>query len=368
MRSKSDPVNAVEAQPLRAEPSREARDPFFSFRFCVDRQPEHGEDAPPVVHASPPHGILAAFDGMGGAGSATYAIRDVPRTGAWIASRLARKTFDEVVAELGLPRIAGNADRARAFEAHLHQRIAKAFTEYAARLDTGGSRRLGGKLIRRLPTTLVALIYEQDGENVVVTTIAAGDSRAYALSPNTGLQQLTTDNLTTGADALKNLRDDSPISNCINADTEFTLNVKTVVAPAPVLLLVATDGCFNYVPTPAHFEWIMLDTLAQSVSEDDWSEKLQKELGRITADDMSLALVAAGWSSVRDAAAAFEGRAASVRSKYIEPLDTLRNDLDALTAKCRDLGARHDSLRQELWTGYKQLYQQLLEQGSDERR
>jgi serine/threonine protein phosphatase PrpC len=59
----------------------------------------------------------------------------------------------------------------------------------------------------------------------------AGDSRCYLLSAPAGLQQLTEDDLKTKGDAPANLVEDSPMSNFINADVDFVLNRRHIVAP-----------------------------------------------------------------------------------------------------------------------------------------
>jgi len=90
----------------------------------------------------------------------------------------------------------------------------------------------------------------------------AGDSRAYLLDPRAGAQQLTTDDIKSGADAMRNLTDDSVMSNCISASADFHINHRAVELEAPFVVLCATDGCYGYLPSPMHFEQLLLSTMA----------------------------------------------------------------------------------------------------------
>ena len=102
----------------------------------------------------------------------------------------------------------------------------------------------------------------------------AGDSRAYVVTAD-GVAQLTTDDLRDPGDALANLRRDSVVSNAMSADTDFHVSYRRVSCDAPFLLVGATDGCFGYVPTPMHFEHLLLRALAGARSTQAWSTALQ---------------------------------------------------------------------------------------------
>ena len=60
---------------------------------------------------------------------------------------------------------------------------------------------------------------------------------------------------------MTNLRQDSVISNAMSADTAFVINHHQMSLPRPFLIIAATDGCFGYLPSPMHFEWLLLSTL-----------------------------------------------------------------------------------------------------------
>ena len=53
----------------------------ISFRFNLHKVAGQGEDADPILRVGPDLGLLAVFDGMGGAGETVYETPDGPRTG-----------------------------------------------------------------------------------------------------------------------------------------------------------------------------------------------------------------------------------------------------------------------------------------------
>ena len=61
--------------------------PSVSFKFCTAKVAGEGEDADPILRVGPDLGLLAVFDGMGGAGGTVYEPPDGPRTGAYLAAR-----------------------------------------------------------------------------------------------------------------------------------------------------------------------------------------------------------------------------------------------------------------------------------------
>ena len=332
----------------------------FQFSLWVEQKVGEGEDAEPVLAVSQTRdqGRLSVFDGMGGAGSTRYTFNGISRTGAYIAARLASEVveafFRNPTAEAYFTSKAVAEAAARALEAGLLER----FRTELARLDAAPSR-LGGKMMRRLPTTMTCLSYKViEGYKAAGYAVHwAGDSRAYVLSPSDGLQQISMDDLKSGGDALQNLLEDSPVSNCVNADVSFTINTASGMCQLPLTFLVATDGCFNFCPTPAHFEHALLDSLLNSSNSFEWRDDLTKRLHAIAGDDLSLALVSIGWPTFGDMRKDYRRRSAEVLEAFVKPID----DLDGVI---RDLACRHkrgindrDKLRSDLWSRYKKGYE-----------
>lgn len=339
-------------------------DPFY-FSFCVEQKPGNGEDSEPIVSVASARnsGLIGVFDGMGGAGGTVHADRGINRTGAYIASRLASASVSSFFNNSDLtPQFTKNLSTTKSVAQHLCKWLIEAFKTEAIRLEQSPTR-LAGTMIRHLPTTM-ACTYFETADNVTTTysTFWAGDSRAYLLSPIDGLQQISIDDLKSGGDALQNLTDDSPISNCINAEGDFTVNCHCGYVRLPIVYIVATDGCFNFAPSPSHFEYSILETLSQSHSSLEWAERLRNQLFSIAGDDLSIALVALGWTQFTTLQAAFAVRKETLWKTYIKPID----DLEYLIQKSAEEHKRsvqdRDQLRLRLWNEYKKKYELLQQQ------
>ena len=309
-----DEADAVKAeQPAPATPSAPKREPIYGtrpvylFRVNYEHHPGGlGEDAEPLCGFFPPaNGLLGAFDGLGGAGGETIQLPDGPeRTGAWLASRRVRQVVLEVYKDLlGEMMIMSPSSEQAAettaprppfdFTAVLKDAVQKELIRYAAELGAGTGGRLKSRLIRTLPTTMALCRFDLDRNEL--TAIWAGDSRVYYLRPEIGLQQVTTDDLKSRADALENLRQDSPMSNCISASTDFVLHERQLELHAHSILLAASDGCFGYLPTPLHFEHLLLWTMQYAKDIDDWQRILHAQFERVSSDDSTLSVAVIGW-------------------------------------------------------------------------
>jgi Protein phosphatase 2C len=187
----------------------------------------------------------------------------------------------------------------------------------------------------------------------------AGDSRAYVIDPEAGVMQLTTDDLRSGGDAMRNLTDDSVMSNCISADTEFHINHRQVDLQAPFLLLCATDGCFAYVRSPMHFEHLLLSTLQDARDAEGWRRALEAKVTAITGDDAALALLGLG-ADLDGFRKLFKDRTAKLQRRFIDPLDELDGQVHHAEQELADLRARRAETGAELWGAYKHVYERYL--------
>jgi hypothetical protein len=160
-------------------------------------------------------------------------------------------------------------------------------------------------------------------------------------------------------DAMRNLTDDSVMSNCISADTEFHINHRQVELQAPFLLLCATDGCFAYVRSPMHFEQLLLSTLRAARDVTGWQQALEAAVTAITGDDAALAMLGLG-ADLAGFKQLFQDRAAELQRRYIDPLDDLDGQVQRAEQQLADLRARRAELGVELWGAYKPDYERHL--------
>jgi serine/threonine protein phosphatase PrpC len=297
----------------------------------TERVQDRGEDADPLVliHRPSARGLIAAFDGVGGAGraAATLGPGQVERTQAWLASRRLRGLVEEWF-------VSGEPHE------NLQPRVA---ARLSANLRT--QTRMRGTIARTLPSTLAALDFRcsPDGQ-VSWDVLWAGDSRCYLATPGDGLQQLSKDDVD-GTDALELLLQDPPMTNMVCADRDFALNRWQGRTHQPCLLLVATDGFFGYVATPALFEHLLLDTLGMALDCRAWADLLIRRVCEYTADDASLALVGLNFRDFGHLREAFRDRAKYLSVVHEAPLRGAEGD-------------RLTAVRAESWRGYQPGYEQ----------
>jgi len=327
------------------------------FSFNLAKINDQGEDADPILHVARDNGLLAVFDGMGGAGGTEYQTPYGPRTGAYLGARAARAAVDRSLLQL-LP----SADDIEAVSAQLHDTIEAALRARLAELPAQRSM-LRSRLLRALPTTMALTAIERTTAEEKLWRCQlwwAGDSRVYLLQPGSGASQLTTDDIRDHGDAMENLRQDSVISNAMSADTTFVLNQRSIELSAPFVLVAATDGCFGYLPSPMHFEWLLLSTMQNSLDAAMWSEQLQAQITTITGDDASMAVLGIG-ADYRQFQSLFAERAAALETRWVTPLDQLDAEVNDLEQELETLRRHRISQQSELWAAYRPDYEQYLD-------
>ncbi len=332
--------------------------PSVSFKFCTAKVAGEGEDADPILRVGPDLGLLGVFDGMGGAGGRVYDTPDGRHTGAYIASRFARNVVERLMLELIKPE--WNLD-GPATAAELHRVLASSLAARLAELKAPETT-LRSKLMRALPTTMTLVALQRTDPatgSYACHLFWAGDSRAYVVDPEAGLMQLTTDDLRSGGDAMRNLTDDSVMSNAISADTEFRINHRQVELQAPFLLLCATDGCFAYVRSPMHFEHLLLSTLRDAKDAEAWRRALEAAVTAVSGDDAALALLGLG-ADLDGCKRLFKDRTSRLQRRYIDPLDELDGQVRRAEQELADLRTRRAEAGSELWGAYKGDYERYL--------
>jgi hypothetical protein len=338
--------------------------PTLSFGFNLAKVPGHGEDSDPILRDGRELGLVAVFDGMGGAGGTVYETPDGPRTGAYLASRLARDVVEERMVALLDPE--WNLD-GPATSRELQRSVKRALTDALAGLNAPKSG-LRSRLLRALPTTMALMALqrlEPRKGRWAGHVFWSGDSRVYVFDPATGAHQVTRDDLRDAGDALVNLRQDSVVSNAMSADTDFVVNHRKVELTAPFLAVAATDGCFGYVRTPIHFEHLVLAALQESTDTGSWSRILQQRISAISGDDAAMAVLGVG-ADHEEFRRLFATRTAELEQRFVVPLDELEAEVGRAEQAVAVARSRHAAVQTSLWTEYKTEYERYL--GHEEER
>lgn len=251
--------------------------------------------------------LLAAFDGCGGVGGRRYPQLE-NRTGAYIASGLYAQSletwFQSHVSELPSPQTAQELDT-------LFLNAARDFySQYLSASPTA----VTGSMVRTLPSTAAIFLQYKDQ----ATLYWAGNTRGYLLTGQ-GLRQLSADDCSAAADAFTSLYTDAPINNYLCADKPFNLREVSISLPTQGVLVLATDGAYHALPTPMHFEALLLDTLAGKNSKKQWKQALKEALQANAADDITLVLQPFGFQDYSELAPHFDKRRRHVQQAYILP-------------------------------------------------
>ena len=230
--------------------------------------------------------VIGVFDGLGGRISGT-----AKETGGRIASRKAAEVTKDI-----LVTSQGYLDKDRALEIKAKScQILKQFAEENLPVS-----RIRGKLAsKRLCSTIgVASLFKKlnDAQKYLVQIAWMGDSRVYYLHPHQGLQQLTKDDLKESKDALEVIYQDLPMSKFLTADPEadWEINYKEFEFSEEGFILACTDGCFQYLSAPWEFEKLLLKTLIESDSMEEWHNLLTNFYRYNKYDDVTLVLCPLG--------------------------------------------------------------------------
>jgi hypothetical protein len=195
--------------------------------------------------------------------------------------------------------------------------------------------------------------------------LSAGDSRVYVLDARAGLQQLTDDDIRDHGDAMANLTQDSVLSNAMSADVEFTVRHRDVELVEPFLLVAATDGCFGYLPSPMHFEALLLATLLDAADVPEWSTAVEHRISAVTGDDAAMAVLGIG-ADLEGFRVAFADRAAVVQERWTLPLDETAAAVARLEEDLQELRRRQQEQTAAAWAAYEPDYARHLSAAAQE--
>lgn len=297
----------------------------------------HGEDS--FYAGSTERAVISAvFDGCGGIGSRKYS-RFSGYSGAYMASRAASGAMHDWFHDFNSAEGMSNQEIGTTMCSYLRKAVKT--------LDRIGTEptKIAGMLVRSFPTT-AAIAFVRDRKDRQQTAelhcLWAGDSRVYLLDER-GLAQLTADDIE-NRDAMHNLRADGAMTNMLAADMDFTLHHRVFSLQNPAVILTATDGCFGYLPTPMHFEQMILMSLLKAETPVSFENNLRKKILDVTGDDYTMGGMYFGFGcfeALRERAAK---RESELEKRYMEPM---RQD-------------ESEEKAQEIWESYKKDYLRFL--------
>lgn len=254
----------------------------------VEKIVGHGEDSAPLSIVNEDNYAVGVFDGMGGSGASTCESDfGSGYTKAYVASRIVKEIVERHLQQ-SLCSMELSADE-------IKDCIKKRLQEELVKFPPKTKIMLKSRMVRDYPTTMALSTVRRMNDYWQVDSFWAGDSRNYLWQID-GLHQISKDDLDTNADPMENLRNDAPMSNCINASNDFTINHLCLHhLNEPFIVLSATDGCFGYLPSPMHFEYLLKSTLMEALSIEEWKALLISKIKEVTGDDFSLSLVSIGF-------------------------------------------------------------------------
>lgn len=286
------------------------------MNFTVDKPLKgHDEDAPAYADDK----MLIVCDGLGGGGQNAYLVDGVKRTSAYLGSRKISAACQEFLSA-HYDEFCSNMQNPATLLAELKTYISEALDYYVN--EKGLRNIVRGKSMQMLPSTLAAIVYKHYGDHTDALVISAGDSRAFVLTPEKGLQQISKDDVFDNVDAFEK---SATMTNNIRQDGDFHINYGYFSLPPKCILLVCTDGCFDYISTPMELEY----RLEYSISKcgdlfDPNKDNLGQYFGSVLVnsglkDDCTMAGVILGYSDSEATKNLFLRRALQVQEKYRNP-------------------------------------------------
>ncbi|MDN5871295.1 MAG: hypothetical protein L0H73_11325 [Nitrococcus sp.] len=230
--------------------------------------------------------------------------------------------------------------------------------------EAQATTRLKSKILRNLPSTLAGWVYRTEPEREILA-FWAGDSRCYALDSN-GLRQISRDEAKGNYDAFEAIWADPPLTNYISERTPNNIQRKHLLCDNPTILICASDGAFNYLPTPMNFERVVLSSLSSSETMRDWADNLAARLLAAAGDDISIILHPIGFSSFDDLKDHYRGRLEQLDGDFLGPIKALQDKQAQLERELAAIRAATKETTQEAWSRYRVTYDQYLSEGDSQ--
>lgn len=290
---------------------------YIDSIFMVDGEmvPENGEDSY-MFSVNEAYGIVGVFDGCGGLGSRKYA-EFGNKSGAYISSRVVSNTTLEWFGKFTEQEIEFSQNTVNGICDELKDGIVDELKSYEKNTRASGIK---GSMTKSFPTTLSVILFAVKNAELNSLYIWAGDSRGFILNAS-GLAQITRDDIETSGDAFDNISDDGVLTNVVSAGGEFVLRSNIINCKTKGVLITATDGCFGYFSTPMEFEYMLVRTMVEAASIEEWQEKIREYIKGYTADDYTLGIVVFGYKSFKKMKKEYSKRCKLLFEKYIKKLE-----------------------------------------------
>ncbi len=322
--------------------------------FVTEKKVGHGEDAPPLLIAKGNSCAVGVFDGMGGAGAKICDSSSFgeDHTQAYVSSRIVCSSVDTFL-QNHLPTDDVETEDMKTV---IKRKLLEERDKFAPKVTSS----LRSKLVREYPTTMAVITLQEYDKSYQIDCYWAGDSHCYLWTKN-GFFQISRDDLEDNNDPMENLHNDSPISNCICADRDFTIHHNPIeIGIEPIVILCATDGCFGYYQTPMHFEYVLKYCLQKAKDAKEWEQMVKDEVLKVTGDDCSLSLIARGFSS-------FDDLKRKMKSTSSEIIEMMKQEQEVAIAE-RILSEEKEKYEQKMtfgWNRYKHNYMKYINNEDD---
>lgn len=265
---------------------------------------------------SPRPDMISIFDGCGGSGAKRYE-KMGNHTGAYIASRIASGVvFDWFKNDY-------YEEDIQLWTSDIKEKLQNMLKKYK-RCDTSKVQ-FKGNLLKDFPTTMSGTVIFGKTGDAKALYMWAGDSKGYLLN-STGLHQITKDDIKSDNDAMTNLKDDGVLSNVISASGDFNINDRLIKLQEKSMIICASDGCFGYLESPIHFEYMLLRFLEESTNMNEWKIKIVDYLEKVSGDDFSMLIYIYGFDTFADIQQQMYQRCVHIEQDYISNWTTLSDE------------------------------------------
>lgn len=326
-------------------------DLIISIDLNVEKIPNKGEDAPPIYYfyERTQVGCIAVLDGLGGSGAQRIMTDGVEKTAAYIASRRVRDYISDFLEQL-------EKNEMICLDELLIDKLTEYLKTQLNELNKSvPESKLKNNFRRNFPTTLASIFFQKNNDSVDVISAWAGDSRCFVLR-DSGLSLMSKDDNYNKVNAsLKEYMSDSNMTNLISSDNNFVINRFQVSIASPCILIVATDGCFDYFKSPMEFEYLLLKCFNESKTKEEWMQKFSEYLTPIAGDDYSLSIACIGFESYLDIKENLKTR--------FDALSISLDDLVNIERKIQECNEQIDNLRDSysknlnnFWESTKEIY------------